>query len=82
MNTMTYPIGTKFTRATGPRATRKRRTEETVVDVHTTTNAAGEVVSVRYVCTHEFCGQTVTDYDVPTATIGRALAAEGVVVLS
>lgn len=65
--TSTAAIGTRFTRATG-----RERSVETVTDVLTTTNSKGEVVSVRYVATHEFCGQTVTDYDVPQATLARA----------
>ena len=36
----------------------------TVVDVWKTYNDKGEMVRLRYVSTHEFCGQTVTDYDV------------------
>lgn len=65
--TSTTAIGTRFIRATG-----RERNVETVTDVLTTTNSKGEVVSVRYVATHEFCGQTITDYDVPRATLARA----------
>lgn len=64
---MKYPIGTKFkTRGKAPRVC-------TVVDYHTTTNLAGEVVKERYVATHEFMGQIVTDYDVCAVTIARGL---------
>lgn len=63
-----YAIGTKYTPA------RKHATECTIVDIHTTTNLAGEIVKVRYVSTHAFLGQTVTDYDVVPVTIARALA--------
>jgi hypothetical protein len=41
----------------------------TVTDILTTTNSKGEVVKIRYVATHEFCGQTVTDHDVLETTI-------------
>lgn len=53
----------------------------TVVDIHTTTNAAGEVVRVSYVTTHEFCGQTVFDYNVCDTTIARSLFAAGVSII-
>jgi hypothetical protein len=48
-----------------------------VVDIWTTRNIAGEIVKIRYVCEHEFCGQTVTDRDVTATTISRCLAREG-----
>lgn len=41
----------------------------TITDVLTTTNLAGEVVAIRYVATHEFAGQTVTDHDVLETTV-------------
>ncbi len=63
--TMKYPVGTTFT----PR--RKNTYTATVIDYHTTTNLAGEVIKARYVCTHDFCGKTVTDYDVSPTTIAR-----------
>ena len=50
----------------------------TVVDIYTTTDAAGEIVRIRYVATHKFCGQTVFDYDVCDTTIARSLFAAGV----
>jgi hypothetical protein len=43
----------------------------TVVDVWTTKNLLGEVVKIRYVAEHNFCGQTVTDNDVLGVTISR-----------
>lgn len=56
-------IGTQFkTRGKYPRKC-------TVVDIHTTTNHAGEVVKVRYVATHSFMGQIITDSDVTETTI-------------
>lgn len=67
---MKYPVGTKFkTRGKAPRTC-------TVVDYLTTTNLAGEVVKVRYVATHEFMGQTITDRDVVATTIALGLIQE------
>lgn len=63
-----YSIGTKFT------LKGKNRSDEcTVVDIYKTYNSMVEVVKIRYVCTHEFMGQTVTDYDVLETTIARAI---------
>ena len=45
----------------------------TVVDILTTTNAAGECVRIRYVSAHDFLGQSVTDSDVCDVTIARGL---------
>ena len=45
----------------------------TVIDVHTTFNLAGELVSIGYVATHEFLGQTVTDRNVCETTIAMGL---------
>lgn len=62
-----FPIGTKYaTRGGAP-------LQCTVIDHLTTRNSAGAVVSERYVSTHQFCGQTVTDSDVVDATIARGL---------
>lgn len=41
----------------------------TVRDVLRTYNHANELVDVRYVATHEFLGQVVTDYSVPETTV-------------
>lgn len=57
-----FTIGTEFKR-------RNKDYIETVTDVLTTTNMTGEVVAIRYVCDHEFCGQTVVDRDVVATTI-------------
>ena len=66
---MKYPIGTQYrTRGKAPRLC-------TVVDYHTTTNLAGEIVRERYVSTHQFAGQTVTNSDVVAVTIARGLIA-------
>jgi hypothetical protein len=63
---MKYPVGTKF--QTGG----KRKDVCTVTDMITTTNLAGEIVQVRYVATHKFMGQTLTD-NVPAVTIARGI---------
>jgi hypothetical protein len=60
---MEYPIGTKYkTRGKAPRLCE-------VVDILKTYNSKGELVKTRYVATHSFMGQTVTDYDVVKTTI-------------
>lgn len=41
----------------------------TVTDILRTYNSAGELVSLRYVATHEFAGQLVIDHDVVETTI-------------
>lgn len=62
-----YDIGTKFT-------TRGKRQDVcTVIDILSTFNSAGELVRIRYVAEHEFCGQQVTDYDVAGTTIAKGL---------
>jgi len=48
----------------------------TVTDILRTYNNAGQLVSVAYVTQHEFAGQTITDYNVPAATINRGMLAE------
>jgi len=65
---MIYPVGTRFIRQG-----RKHARTETVVDMLTTHNIAGETVKVRYVSQHEFMGQTVTDHDVVPTTIARGI---------
>lgn len=58
-----FQIGQQFkTRGKVPRLC-------TVVDVLRTFNSANELVSLRYVATHEFMGQTMTDRDVCDTTI-------------
>ena len=64
---MEYPIGTKYkTRGKAPRLCE-------VVDILKTYNSKGELVKTRYVATHSFMGQTVTDYDVIKTTIAMGL---------
>ena len=60
-----FAIGQKY------RSSSKRETICTVTDVHKTYNSAGDLVKIRYVSTHEFCGQTVQDLDVCETTIAR-----------
>lgn len=64
---MKYPIGTVY------KQTGKRGDVCTVIDFLTTRNLAGEVVSERYVSTHLFMGQLMTNNDVPAASIARGL---------
>lgn len=65
--TARYPIGQQYkTRGKHPASC-------TVVDIHRTYNNAGELVKLRYVSTHEFMGQTLTDYEVVDATIARGI---------
>lgn len=65
-----YPIGTTYRQ-------RKNPTREcTVVDQLTTLNSQGEVVSIRYVATHEFMGQLVTDRDVVETSITMGVLEE------
>jgi hypothetical protein len=64
---MEYLIGTKYkTRGKAPRLCE-------VVDILKTYNLAGELVKTRYVSTHDFMGQKVTDYDVVKTTISIGL---------
>ncbi len=72
MNTA-QPSAARFGPGTTFRPIGKHAQLNTVCDVHTVTNLAGEVVALRYVATHEFCGQTVTVRDVADATIARGL---------
>ena len=58
-----HPIGTKFkTRGKCPR-------ECTVTDILKTYNHAGDLVSTRYVATHEFMGRAVAEHDICATTI-------------
>ena len=52
---------------------RKHPDLHTVTDVLTTRNLAGALVSIRYVSTHTFLGQTLTNCDVIDPTIARGL---------
>lgn len=58
-----FKIGTVYkTRGKSPRIC-------TVVDILKTYNHLGELVSIRYVSTHECLGQLVFNYDVVATTI-------------
>ena len=63
---MEIQIGTQYINRKGFRCT--------VSDIWKTYNAAGKLVQTRYVATHEFCGQPVTERDVLDVTIQKALA--------
>lgn len=68
---MEYAIGTKFkSKGKSPRLC-------TITDILKTYNSKGELVKTRYVATHNFMGQVVTDYDLPASTIAMGLI-EGV----
>lgn len=70
METKVYQIGTQFkTRGKVSRLC-------TVIDVLYTFNSRGELVSIRYVASHEFMGQTVLDRDVVATTIAMGLITE------
>ncbi len=47
-----------------------------VTDVHFTRNLAGEIVSLRYVATHQFLGRPVEERGVCATTIARGLVKE------
>ncbi len=62
-----FPIGTQFkTRGKHPKIC-------TVIDILKTYNNSDELVSIRYVATHEFLGQLVKNYDVVDTTIAMGL---------
>jgi len=62
---MEFSIGHKFIRRHS-----KHKYIETIVDIHKTISTVNnEVVKTRYVATHDFCGQPVTDYDVLQTSI-------------
>ncbi len=48
-----------------------------MVDILKTYNSKGELVKIRYVSAHEFCGRIVMDYDVCETTIARGLISVG-----
>ena len=48
----------------------------TVTDIYKTYNAAGELIKTMYAATHDFAGQTITNHDIPAATIIRGLIAD------
>lgn len=62
-----FKIGLQFTRVTG-----KRKDLETIIDILKTYNSKNELVKLRYVTTHYFMNQLITDRDVLELTIQRA----------
>lgn len=64
-----FNIGTTYL------STGKRKDVCTVTDILKTYNSAGELVSLRYVATHQFMGQAVADSDVVETTIARNVIA-------
>lgn len=68
-----FPIGLTFELWRG-----KDKKLRTITDILTTTNQAGEVVSIRYQTQHEFFNQLVTDSDVTDTAIARSLGNEGI----
>ena len=58
----------------GTQYTNRKKQICTVSDIWKTYNSAGDLVQARYVVTHQFMGQTVTERDVLAITIQRALA--------
>ncbi len=44
-----------------------------IIDIHKTYDSQGKLVKFRYVATHEFVGQILTDYEVVEATVARGL---------
>lgn len=74
--TQRFEIGTEYTvtRGKGKKAyTRNFK----IVDVLRTYNSENELVSLRYVASHNLLGQDILDRDVVDMTITRALHAEG-----
>lgn len=62
-----YPIGTQYlSSGKCPRIC-------TVVDHHFTYNSKNELIKMRYVATHNFMGQEITDCDVVAVSIARGL---------
>lgn len=50
----------------------RNKRECTVTDIHKTYNVAGDLVRLRYVATHQFMGQVMTEVDILETTIARA----------
>jgi hypothetical protein len=44
-----------------------------VIDILKTYNSANQLVLVRYVAAHAFCGQEIVEHDVCDTTIARSL---------
>lgn len=62
-----FAIGTQYkSRGKHPRLC-------TVIDIHKTYNASGELVKTNYVATHEFAGQTLKEFGVGHITISMGV---------
>lgn len=62
-----FAVGTQYrTRGRHPRLC-------TITDVLRTYNGRGELVALRYVSEHEFCGQLVVEKDVVETTVAMGL---------
>lgn len=72
-----FKIGTTFNMRRGAGRVPNRIDVCTVVEIHITRNSQGELVKIRYVATHPFCGQIVSESDVIETTIARNLIQEG-----
>lgn len=55
----------------GDTYTNRRKQLCEIIDIHRTYNEKGEMMLLRYVVVHEFCGQRVVDRDVCETTILR-----------
>ena len=66
-----FKIGTTY-RPVG----QKNDTVHTVVDVWVTRDSKGEIVQIRYVSEHTFCGPILKTYDVLETTIARGLISQ------
>ena len=63
-----FPVGTQYiSHGKWPRLC-------TVIDVHTTRNAAGDIVKIRYVATHKVWEQVITDSDVTHTSVKMGIA--------
>ena len=64
---MTYQIGTIYMDIG------KAANLCTITDIHTTINLANDIVKTRYVATHQFLGQTITEADIVAVTVARGI---------
>ena len=63
-----FPIGTKYvSRGKHPNVC-------TITDIYRTYDNNNDLIKTAYVAVHDFMGQTVTDYDVPKATVTMGIA--------
>ena len=62
-------IGLKFIPNTGKRKDKKIHTIE---DIYNTYNSKNELIKTRYVVSHDYIGQKLTNYDTCIVTIQKA----------